>query len=836
MKSRMAGVWAACVVLAGGAGLARAQFEQPRSSTENPPASVDLNDFLARSIVRVSLFDLRVTQPTLPRDYAAAAVLLNEARRYDPNDADLLRRWIEASWSAGDSKAVQEGSRRLAELDPADTVNQLRLITGAISREQTVAGRLALYEKFVALPDASLDPSVRSRLALDAALLLRERGDDRGFVERLTKAVTLDSTNKDAALVAYNLYCERGSDPMGRVELLSNLLMADPLDPNVLRDLRDEMARGGAVRAARRFHRDSSEVLAAARVQGTLESSLQGLVLDWLCDGAGRQIRALNDQLMAERERVRSAQRQVEAGVPQLGMERGKPEDRHLLPEVERLRCSLAMSLHDNEAVTGSMAEMGVSTGSEIASLANAKTRPPTMSEQEAKARVVDQSAWLGLYRLLSNVDSTLTLRESVPVESVLEEDDPRRAAIGAWRLYRSGDRAGALSLVAENADNPWCVFLLGQLASDAGDKARAAAAYRHAFELAPMTPIGGLAASLALELTPADPNLTPRSAALEQYAKGIPGWVDTMVSLPRSFQTMDATASQQSAGALDRVMLKVTLKNVAPVPLALGSDRTISSRFLLIPNLETMPGGSNEAAEPEVCEVSKRLRLMPGERVSAEVWPESGLTGWLSEVAAPAAVRTRWRVIQGFQPASNGTQEAGPGSLECNVPAVTRRPLPMCQLPGSEILAKLPGAKANEVPDLLVAARTALFTIVADTPADLARTHNAIADAIMQGYPKWSPELRTLAAAILPPAAMVPELDKLDAMILADADPKVIPIAIVTRATTPDNPALRAAEASEDPALRNLAQVQRARIAENARCYATIGIRVREQPKPGGQ
>jgi len=57
---------------------------------------------------------------------------------------------------------------------------------------------------------------------------------------------------------------------------------------------------------------------------------------------------------------------------------------------------------------------------------------------------------------------------------------------------------------------------------------------------------------------------------------------------------------------------------NQSPIPLALGSDRPISSRFVLLPKMDQV---SLEAMiRPEVVDLDRRLRLMPQESITVDV------------------------------------------------------------------------------------------------------------------------------------------------------------------------------------------------------------------------
>src|SRR5690606_24171174 len=148
------------------------------------------------SLARTALLDLRMQEEPDSEDYQIAALLFGEARRWSPDDEILLRKQIEASWSAGEEGAALDLTRDLLKLDLRDgklddEVSMLRVLSADISRIQTVEERLDQYHAL--LRRTALPATIRSRLALDAALLLREQGDVEGFASMLARSTALDS-------------------------------------------------------------------------------------------------------------------------------------------------------------------------------------------------------------------------------------------------------------------------------------------------------------------------------------------------------------------------------------------------------------------------------------------------------------------------------------------------------------------------------------------------------------------------------------------------------------------------------------------------------------------
>ena len=236
---------------AGAAPLPAMAGEQPVEATIAPPPSspaepgvapavaTEAAGMAALALARIAMADLKLQSDPerqhFPdeRDFRITAELLEVAHGLDPTDQDVLRLLIQAWTSAGDADRSDALNRELLALDPRDTVTQLAIVSSRISRLQNVDERLAAYENFLGSKGDKIDPAIRSRLAMDAALLKRERGDEDGFARTLTLACQLDPTNKDAATLALAYFSDRVPDAVGRFELLTNVLKADPFDPEV---------------------------------------------------------------------------------------------------------------------------------------------------------------------------------------------------------------------------------------------------------------------------------------------------------------------------------------------------------------------------------------------------------------------------------------------------------------------------------------------------------------------------------------------------------------------------------------------------------------------------
>ncbi len=785
--------------------------------------SVDPAEYASRSIARVALLDLRTRVMPTPDDYMIAGQVLGSAQAFQPDDTELLRTRIRAAWSAGNADELDALTRELVRLDPGDTVAQLRLASSRLRRLQTAEERLGAYDRLLGPSGASIDPSVRSRLALDAALLCRERNDFQGFVDRLTQATQLDVSNKEAAALCWSYFGPLVDTRAERLELLLNLLRADPTDPNIHRQVAFELALAGAFPQARRFHSHAVRLFTALDPNLDQNISLESLAITWQVAGPHVVVKALNDELTMMRQQAALRIMQWEqARMPTDSLPR--PETILLNPAFNQVRLVAAIAADDRETVRAALADMGAASN-QVAQQAQEVAQLSTPEERTQRSLQLWSILVQQLVAIAWADASTDSLNQWADrAAGTFGEEMEITRTLRAWAALRLGDpgaaeplfRAFPKEMVLNRVGLALTLEKLGR-----NDEARQEL---HALATGyPLSLSGVWARERYRRDTGLDPMATEEREAVDRIAASVPEWLDRMTMDPRTFTALQAQLVDESLPATGRARLRVRLTNLAPQPLALGGDRSINSRFLLSPRLETGAGQHFAKVLPEVAELDRRLRLMPSESLEVEIWPDPGLVGWLAEVGAIETVRERWRVMQGYTLDAEGVPTPGVLCLETETRGLVRAPLELGRVGATELADALDAASQGQLPGVVAAVR-ARALLEPGTPYSLAGDDLLrIASIAADRYPHLPPAARAMMLAVLPTGTAAPGMEAFDAVALREQDPALVPIALVSRATSPDEPALAAWLAAESEDLAALARALRTRLASPGTTFSRL-------------
>ncbi len=765
----------------------------------------------------MTLLDLRLHPEPTDRDFEIADIVFSIVQERLPADAELARRRVEAAYRRGDADALRRATRALVRIDPNDTVATLRLISMTIGDLQTAEQRLAAYQRYLDAGASVLDASVRSRLALDAALLAREQADEERFTQLLIQASRLDPTNKEAAAVAAAVFAERfPGDAGGALELSANLLLSDPHDPNVHFSIARQCAEQGLFEQAERFHAIGRRLLEADAGRLPFGRNAQRIVLAWHRRGPQAPIAELGESLAQSRYR---AQLRIEAlrerGLPTA--DELQPEDVRLALPLERIRVLAAMAAGDTQELDRSLADANATVNAFLGELGSPGNRPAGLSEREAQSQTLELGRELVAMYYWAGRHEAEEIRRWAQTP-LLRGDRPDDVLV-AWRSALRGED-GAVERLDELAETDTrALGAISTLAIASGDQERALTSLRELTRADPYSPVSAWARSMAVSISGDDPAQTEHSRDMERFVRSIPSWLDRMTESPSAFVSVDARFEGSNLDPLEPLRLVLRVRNTSPVPLGIGSGRPISGRFIVMPSIDIGTRGRQLRVLPEVVEINRRLRLRPRETVEMTVWADAGYTGWLGSIHLPEMQRIRARAVQGFR-FVGGMPVAGPLALSSETEAISRRPLSLARAEFSELIGAIAECTDETAPTVGAAVRARLLTDIEELRLSEAERQN-IAGSLLRRINALGPDGLLAWAVMLPHGRMAPELAPVDNALrarLSEADdPLLVAVAMVTRGATRDDRLLDPEREWGDPRLGRLASLLRERLGNEA-------------------
>lgn len=806
-----------------------AQVEPAGIPSEAAPAPVSAEHpgIAARLVARVALADLKLAQAPAERDFRIAADLLEFAHQLDPADADILRLLIQAWTSAGDADRVDELNRKLLALDPRDTVTQLSVVSARINRLQNVDDRLAAYERFLGPEGRSLDASIRSRLAMDAALLKRERGDDAGFASTLATACQLDPTNKDAATLALAYFAERVSDEVGRFELLTNVLKADPFDPEVHAAIAKELATFGAVRAADRFYNSLAQLRVARGEQMTPQESAEAIVSDWDTNGAEEMIRRLTDNVEGQRAELRSRrQRMIEAG--EVLTRIADPAEVRLSIPFERTRVVAAAALGDPELIGYAIEEATESIRRTLDAL-NAQDplaeQRLSQEEKDSMARSLRmERVWL---RLWSGRTTDLAAAEFEELKADAGVDPLVIRRMAACLKLRQGQLEDAERELKElAAEDVLAAVALGILAEIRGQTGPAAELYTALSRRLAGSIAGAFCRTRVIQLTGKPPAPSDTARELQRLADAIPRTLESMIADPRRFMDVRVEVIGTETRLLDKILIKFTIENTSRFPLAMGPEKPLNTRFMLAPIIDIGVERMGLPSLQEVVWLNRRLRMMPGERFEATVWADSGVLGSILQRIGGSSARVRWRVLQGFRLNREGFYDPGPLCLTSETATIAR---PVVLRNGAEMSSLIGWIEKGTPREMAESILALIERLSTQKPGESTITQEDVVAAIQAMVNRYrSADLaeKAILLALCPSAMQLPPATSLDAAAIQDPDDGLVKFILGTRVPVPTSPALAPDAWSTRPSVQTYCDLVRERLETGVKTIATIGGR----------
>ncbi len=236
-------------IIAGIAGQARAQDAVP-----------DADVALAARVSSIGI-DLLHKRQIDPADLPACAGMLKAAAKLDPSEMRyprlLAENYLAQNDVDGAIAAIKQYRKCIADYhanEPEDLGAQIELIQLNLSKMETADAKLAYTNQILGAD--SVNPDVRSAVAVTCAKILYERGQQGEADKMIDNAIRLNALNNEALRIRYANGLTGMSD-FQKAQALLAMVKANPLQPQVVAELAERLADFGLVRQSLDWYFDA---------------------------------------------------------------------------------------------------------------------------------------------------------------------------------------------------------------------------------------------------------------------------------------------------------------------------------------------------------------------------------------------------------------------------------------------------------------------------------------------------------------------------------------------------------------------------------------------------
>jgi tetratricopeptide (TPR) repeat protein len=553
--------------------------------------------------------------------------LISEAVALDPENIELWQTALNVAMMAENDNLKNRALERLNTLDPANETARLMRLNAALDKHQVFEERKAAYERLLTDENVPrLGEAVASRLALDLALLHQRRGEIDAFSRWLTKALAWDRANRSAAAIAAGFFRSQINDPVAVVELLVNLLIADPTDVTAQVDLAQLLLEHGAFIGANRVYS-----LAIRSLAKDFKSPPTGLIVDQaVCQWA----RGLDEQALETLSR-----RQTEIDMSyRLLLKRQNPE-----LTADQL---MSMFLLDQSLATVA-AVIHVSRGDHDASAAvnnallacrtamddlkrhaegipadNAAGREE-VSQQLAQRHL--EAAWIALW-LGGPIDQAQAWLTAATDDRPLSAEAQNR--FEGWLAFRQGDLARAAELLSPIAAADTTARLgLAHVLRAQNNLREAAREFLTVSRTQPGSVIGIWASARLKEIIGQAPGASEQALAMERLLASLSTQLDRAVADPSQVIGLHLSVSKETYEPYEPIIATIQVTNNWMYPIGFDRNGPIRPQLLVVPSVRSAQADRSGQLRPFIVDIGRKLHLKPRESMVVRIdlrnyWP----------------------------------------------------------------------------------------------------------------------------------------------------------------------------------------------------------------------
>jgi tetratricopeptide (TPR) repeat protein len=798
-------------LVAGFAALLVSQVAVAQSDTSTAQGPEPLLAHRLSSLARLSL--MGQANP-LPEQVDRAVILIDQATRLDPGNAELWRLKAEALQLEDDPAAIADVLRTYIRLRPEDDRGQLLLISRLAEQQQTIDHRMGFYQRLLEGKSAErLTAALRSRLASRLAMLVAEQGDMVRYRELLAEALERDSTNKAAAI---EIYADRirSDKPLDQVaSALFTVFNADPTDSQTHALIAGQLLRCGQYEQAMSWF-ESASTLRTARGQSLDMAMAETWGRAMWGSGQGEQVLQLVGQvqqmyenLLANAERqVRSQQiAEFQADLEAQGLEPRQmtEEEFNALPSIDRETLAAEAGLPEAwPPVSLQVLRLLILHGSGNDAMARdafLKLEEDISTlladediEPAARTDLLIALAWSHLI-CDQNIQDVPSVLKSLEEASTI--DPAMLQAMRGWLALRQGldNKAREMLVDVGESASAYADYGLYLVDLKKGVSPEAQLERLNAIHQTSPASVAGLLAVAQIRKLGQPLTHTNECQRVAAVFEQVPDDLRRIVDHPRQYIMLTANLDQYKFSYTEPITVNVSVRNVGRIPLSMGPDGSITGNLFFVPNV-TFNGQPVPNIAPVVVDMARRLRLEPGRSLSVTTRVDAGQLGLLlrSAPAVVADLRTSAVLNPAIMP--NGAIAPGVLGTVAHMRPIERQTWVPSDANFTQLMVQLSGSDSRRTMN----AAAILMQMAAGTrEEDDEGMQRAArwAEAVNRAFPELNPVEQAWAASFIPRLPHIQPLFEPTLTAANRSDNTLVRLALLaTQVTETDSPVLNAA------------------------------------------
>ncbi|MCI0630631.1 MAG: hypothetical protein L0Y44_08270 [Phycisphaerales bacterium] len=775
------------------------------TATPSPAYTSDLQR-LAAQLIGSAIYKT-MDEPLMVEALDGAVILAEEAVRLDPDNADIWRMELELALLAEREELKNRAVERLVQLDPLDESIRLMRLTWAIDRYRTVEERLAGYERMLTAENIErIGAAVASRLALDLAMLHRRQGNIERFSQRLSQALTLDPSNRNAAAIAAGFFQMNVKDAYGMAELLSNLMLADPTDIITQVALAQLLLEHGAYSGAERMYRLAASSARASHLPPANNLLADQAVAQWAIgdhQGALRTLQVRQEELdEAHRRRAALQAQEQDQELSMVELAKLKaPED----PNLATVAAVIHGQLQEGQAAAS--LERAIAAYQAVIDAIKQVSEPNPARLAQLNLEAAWVAIWLG-----GELDRAQAFFKAAgELQALSEQATVRFEGLMAYRRGELENAVGLLEPIA--ADDAPARLGLAMSYLGLGRKKDAAREFLAVNRAQPGSLIGIWASSRLTELLGQRVPLSDEASKLEDLIAAIPNTLDRCPLDSSLALTMRVIPRSLTVGPYEPVIFDIELTNTSRFPLALDRNGPIRPQVVIVPTVHSAGAPEMGELRPFVVNVGRRLRLMPREKVVIPVNLRNYHTAQAFNQVAVSGSMVKITALINFIIASNGALKPSLYGSEVESPLVRVDGERIDKQWISQTIAAAQDPRAPGNRERLVFLG---LTVGPALPTEMAPEDRRLYDEARQAFNEAFAKLDTVTQAWMLSVIWGGDLRKIEGLspsfsMARKSQDRLVRLAyLVFHSLGANDPMIDAALRGDDPAVSRLAQIIR--------------------------